>query len=121
MRMSISFTGLDQMDRNLVNYQRQVEHTPYRIAQYFAPQLETYAKENANWVDRTGNARQALYAVAVNVAPGTAIIYLVHGMEYGVFLELKYQGRYAIIARTLAYFHPKIRTFLRGLFSEWRI
>ena len=80
------------------------------IMDAFRPRVETYMKSNAPWKDRSGNARQALWAemerivrvmIAINFGQG-------HGIEYGVYLEFKNAGRYAIVNPTLDYFAPKI-------------
>lgn len=65
-----------------------------------APMLEAYAKAHRPWQDQTGNARQSLFSVS-ELAGEIVTIYLSHGMEYGVFLELCNSGKYAIIMPTL--------------------
>jgi len=78
-------------------------------------------KANAPWVDRTGAARQSLRA---EVEPPTAAqvqqmveLILAHGVEYGVFLELKNAGAFAIINPTLDAAAPKIWADIRRLFT----
>ena len=70
-------------------------------ANYTAPQLATYMKTNAKWTDRTGNARNGLGA-KVEVSGNKVAIVLFHSVPYGVFLELRWGGRYAIIKPTMA-------------------
>lgn len=67
---------------------------------YHAPQVEAYAKKNASWTDRTTNARNALFAVAEFSRPTYRIV-LGHGIPYGVWLEVRFAGRYAIIEPTI--------------------
>jgi hypothetical protein len=71
-------------------------------ANYVAPQAESFMKENAKWTDRTGNARQGLHAQVV-VAQNKVAIVLYHSVPYGVFLELRWGGKYAIIEPAMAY------------------
>lgn len=62
------------------------------------------ARKNAPWQDRTGNARSGLFATTeVDENRALVILYLSHGVsiEYGKYLELAHQGRYAIIMRTI--------------------
>lgn len=106
---------------------------------YWAPRLETDAKQQASWTDRTGNARQTLAAYAVKLPkrgsveavyisdgeallpadydPGVAgwAIILRHGMSYGKNLELNYGGRYAIVLPTLQNNQRAIWDSVRGL------
>lgn len=78
------------------------------IAQRWAPEVENWMKDNAPWTDRTGNARQSLYTAVRQVANQMVEVILSHGMDYGIYLELRHQGRYAIINPALDYFAPRI-------------
>ncbi|MGL5714184.1 MAG: hypothetical protein ACRCX2_14285 [Paraclostridium sp.] len=51
-----------------------------------AQDLENKAKQNAQWTDRTGHARQALNGEASNKG-NDYVISLSHGVEYGEILE----------------------------------
>jgi len=83
---------------------------------HFAAQTEAHAKANAPWTDRTGNARQSLFAVVDELSSDVVALYLSHGMEYGKWLELCNQGRYAIILPTLEAYYPQISEAMRALF-----
>lgn len=67
---------------------------------YGATLAEQQARTNAPWTDRTGNARNGLFAVAVDEDP-TFLLVLYHTMPYGVYLEAAHSGRFAIIMPTL--------------------
>ena len=41
-------------------YVARVQRAISAVGEYIAPKIEAWAKENAPWVDRTGNARQGL-------------------------------------------------------------
>lgn len=70
-------------------------------ANYVAPQAEAFMKENAPWTDRTGAARNGLGA-QVEVSTNKVAIILYHTVPYGVFLEVRWGGKYAIIEPTMA-------------------
>ena len=74
---------------------------------YWAPRIEADARRSAPWTDRTGNARQTLYTKVIP-ALGEIVILLSHGMDYGIYLELKNAGRYAIISPAIDHFLPII-------------
>jgi len=59
-----------------------------------------YAKANAPWEDRTGDARNGL---SVNVDGDSGMLYmqLYHTVEYGLWLEVIQSGNFSIIMPTL--------------------
>lgn len=65
-----------------------------------AQKLQTYAQENRRWTDRTGHARQRLKGDALTVANGYKLR-LAHGVDYGIWLELANEKRFAIIQDTI--------------------
>lgn len=58
----------------------------YALCQNWAGQMEGYAKQYASWIDRTSHARQSLHG-GVDDNGGQLVLYLSHGMEYGIWLE----------------------------------
>jgi hypothetical protein len=75
------------------------------LANSYAPEIEAWMKENAAWTDRTGNARQTLWAEVLDMGERIVLAFG-HGMDYGTFLELDYGGRYAIVTPALDRFGP---------------
>jgi hypothetical protein len=77
----------------------------------FAREVENYAKEHAPWQDRTGEARQGLTAIGKQ-----RLVYyeieLFHTVEYGVWLEVRWNGKYAIIEPTLEVMGPRLMASL---------
>lgn len=59
-----------------------------------------YMKTNARWTDRTSNARNGLHSV-YSIEGDTHILTLTHGVPYGIWLEVRYAGRYAIILESV--------------------
>jgi hypothetical protein len=88
------------------------------IYQRWAPEIANWMKENAPWTDRTGNARQGLYTAVENVVNTMVELIMSHGVEYGIFLELKNAGHFAIVNPALDYFAPKIWQDVRELVSR---
>lgn len=62
-----------------------------------APQAEAWMKINARWNDQTGNARNGLGAQAFANSKGVRIV-LYHQVPYGIWLETRWDGRYAVVA-----------------------
>ena len=73
--------------------------------------LQNYAREHRPWTDRTGHARQRLTGSSARVSEGYQII-LAHGVDYGVWLELAHEKKYAIIQPTIK---AKSQDILSGL------
>lgn len=90
------------------------------VAGEVATLMQNAAKDNARWTDRTGNARSGLFGTAeAEFAQQLVVIYLSHGadIDYGVYLETRYGGRYAIIMRTIEQHLPQLRQMLQELLS----
>lgn len=114
---TIVWEGVTQINANLDIYARKIHDAMLGVANYFAPVLETEAKNNAPWTDRTGNARQGLSGFAEDVSQTVVEIYLVHRMNYGIWLELKNSGRYAVILPTMEMHYQPIMNMLNQVFS----
>lgn len=65
-----------------------------------AERLESYAKRNRKWKDRTTDARKRLKGTTERL-PTACRIKLAHGVPYGVWLEFANEKRFAIIAPTI--------------------
>lgn len=72
------------------------------FAEQGAINLRSNAQTNAKWTDRTGSARQRLNAYVSATANGYRIT-LAHGVDYGIWLELAHEKRFAIIPQTIEY------------------
>jgi hypothetical protein len=68
----------------------------------------SYARTNAPWVDRTGNARNGLMASHEANAMVEHRLVIYHTMPYGVWLEVRWSGRYAIIGPTMFHEAPAL-------------
>jgi len=86
------------------------------LAKYYADRAQNYAQEQAPWKDRTGNARALLQADSA-VSPAQLEIVLFHGVPYGIWLEVRWGGRYAIILPTIETIGPELMAGLRALLA----
>lgn len=62
--------------------------------------LENYAKQNAPWTDRSGRARLGLNSYTEKTPFGYRLI-IAHGVDYGIWLELAHEKKYAILNKTI--------------------
>lgn len=90
------------MVSGLVGAEDKIDHAVRMLAEQGALQLQNSAKENRRWTDRTGNARQRLHGFVGDIPEGYRIT-LAHGVDYGLWLELANEKKYAIIPQTLEY------------------
>jgi hypothetical protein len=85
-----------------------------------APRVEAHMKYNAPWTDRTGNARQGLRAQAYDSGGDTKGIVLFHQVPYGIWLEVRYSGKYAIILPTIEVMGPQVMASLEKILGRIR-
>lgn len=85
---------------NLENAETKSQVAIRMFAQEGAKKFENYAKANRKWTDRTGHARQRLTGW-VEVLTNKVRIHIGHGVNYGVYLELCHEKRYAILQQTV--------------------
>lgn len=104
---------------------RNIEHLPDKIDGYIhavmvyqSAKAKTYMQTEASWIDRTGNARNGLSANTGWKPKKSHTITLFHRMPYGIFLETRWAGRYAIILPTIQKFGPDTMRLLEKMFRN---
>ena len=105
----------------LKNLETMSKRAPVAVKMYAstaAKKLEKDAKQRAPWTDRTGQARQRLNAFVTEISPGICVITIAHGVDYGVFLELAHEKRFATIMPTIQRLSPEIMRGLKVLIGE---
>lgn len=108
--------GADQVVANLKAWADRRRGAVIALAQDWAGQLEGKAKEGRPWIDRTSNARTGLFGT-VEVKGDQVLIRLGHAVEYGPFLELAQDGKYAILKPTLDAAVPEIYATYKRLWE----
>lgn len=99
--MSIRFDTSAMLNK-LASSQNRAEAAIRMYAEVSAQKLQTEAKNNAPWTDRTGRARAGLHSYVSAVSNGYKIA-LAHGVNYGIWLELAHEKRFSIIPKTINY------------------
>lgn len=111
------FYQIDTLSRGLANFAFKSADEMGEVAQEFASELVDYARTNAPWTDRTGLAREGLVAEVTN-ANGSLEIDLMHTEEYGIWLEIRWGAKYAIIIPTIETMGPKLYDKMNDMFGE---
>lgn len=98
-------TPVDAFSAGMDAYEAALYQSIYTICLRRKPEIENWMKANAPWTDRTGNARQTLH-VEVMATIHQITTELAHGMYYGIYLERKNAGRYAIVTPAVDHWTP---------------
>jgi hypothetical protein len=103
---------------------KHLEEMPYKtdaaikmFAETNALVLQNEARQKAPWQDRTGHARQRLRGYSTHTISGYRIN-LAHGVDYGLWLELAHEKRFAILEPTITLSSPRIMTEFQGFMSK---
>lgn len=107
---------VNSLGDNLANADRKVQRYILGVMNYHASQMQSRARRQARWTDRTGNARNGLAAIAT-AGGGEYSIALFHQVPYGIWLEVANSGRYAIIMETIQIETPLLMNTLSDLMS----
>lgn len=91
---------ITQLLNNLSNSETKSQVAIKMFAQEGSKKFENYAKKNRRWTDRTGHARQRLVGY-VEVLKDVVRINIAHGVDYGIYLEMAHERRYAILKETV--------------------
>ncbi len=103
--------------RNAEKYGDKVLAAVQAVAEYMSQKIEDYAKVNAPWTDRSGNARKLLRGEVDRMAEDMVVIYLIQGVDYGKWLELCNGGKYAIIMKSLEAHYHEVMAMMRRLLA----
>lgn len=95
-----------------------VDKAVEEVLEQLAEEVEEYAKLHAPWDDRTGEARGGLTAEVVDEGLFRNSIVLYHTVDYGIWLEIRWNGRYAIIVPTIEHFGPIVMSSLSSVFGR---
>ncbi len=113
-------TPPSELAKSLEQYGDRVLTAVAAVAQYVATQMQDAAKANAPWEDRTGNARSGLFGTSeADFASKVVTIYLSHAatLDYGIWLELANEGRYAVVMQTMEAHYDQLMSLLRDVLA----
>lgn len=112
---------MSDIEENVDRLPERAGNMLHTIVERQAPRAESTMKRDAPWQDQTGNARQGLKARAVRDPRGDRFhLVLFHTMPYGIWLETRWGGKYAIILPTLDSVGRDLMEDVRALFRRMR-
>jgi hypothetical protein len=106
------------LGKNLQALPGRVSGVLVMYAETIVPELQAKMQVNRPWFDRTGMAKATLRASVSTPRPEVVRITLSHGAEYGIWLELANEKRFAIIAPTIRMEAPRVIEGLQGIMSK---
>ena len=83
-----------------------------------AVKIESSMKQNRPWTDRTGMAKALLSAKVSQPSSDVVRTTLAHGVDYGIWLELADEKKYAIVAPTVRDEGPRMVADLNDIMSK---
>ncbi len=98
--MALKVTGIKQVTDNLNKWAEDRVRGIIAFNQFTASKVASEARSQARWNNITGNARQGLTGEAYQMLP-QLFIALFHKVDYGKYLELSNDGKFAIIEEIL--------------------
>lgn len=108
MPMSIDWGyGVDTLWTGIDNFEPKTREAIEEKVLEAAVNMLQYARDNAPWEDRTGSARKLLDTEVFNEDNKIGIS-LHHGVDYGIWLEIRWGATYAIILPTIEKFGPEL-------------
>lgn len=81
---------------NIRQVPERIQHIATGLTDFHGTRGENAMRKNASWKDRTTNARNGLH-VTVTHSPEQHVLTFAHGVAYGIWLEVRWAGRYQII------------------------
>lgn len=101
----------------LKTFNARMDRAIFAAMKFHATRATAYARSNAPWTDRTSNARNGLFATASREHPVYRIT-LAHSVPYGIWLEVRWSGRYAIIRPTIDRTGPEVMATISQLYGR---
>lgn len=106
----------DNLSTTLRNATPRIEAALWSAMEYQAMRSRNFMRSNASWTDRTANARNGLDAVPSRQGVNGYVITLTHGVPYGIWLEVRWSGKYGIIPEAVRTGGQELMTMLTAVF-----
>jgi hypothetical protein len=105
------------LSANLADVDKQVIRKLDAVLEFQEPAAQNSMRLNASWTDRTGNARQGLFAQRFVSGDDHGLV-LYHTVSYGIYLETSNSAQYEIIMPTVHSTAHNVIDQLRGILNR---
>lgn len=126
-RLSELNSGLVRMKRNVAAVKPDYERVINSFMGITAVQGQEAMRTGARWRDDRGHRKDRVPGAAraglntkTELAGTHKTIWFLHGVDYGIWLEIKNRGKYQIIMPTVAKMGKQLMKSLRGTLSALR-
>lgn len=106
------------LDKGLAQFEFKMREGIQQFAREFAQLWEDYAKQTAPWDDRTGDARAGLTAEYYEDGGRAVGVVLYHTVDYGIWLEVRWGSKYAVILPSMEKMGPKLLNLMEGMMDR---
>ena len=110
----------DTLEKGLAKMLEGAAPVILKYAETKAKVIESEMKKDRPWTDQTGSAKARLNTSVSTPNENTVRITLAHGVNYGIWLELAKEKKYAVIAPTLKKMAPEIVEDLQGIMEKMK-
>lgn len=86
----------DTLTNNVKDMPKLIQRMIVAAVEFTATKGEVTMRKNATWNDQTTNARNGLFTKTFHEANRHTIVFY-HSVPYGIWLEVRWAGKYAII------------------------
>jgi hypothetical protein len=104
----------DSLSPGLAEFGEKLHAAVTTLFAFMEDKAMEYMKSNAPWTDQTGNARNTLSAKSFP-DPDEYTLVIYHQMPYGIWLEVRWEGKYAILIPSIEHLGPEIMSALRDI------
>lgn len=108
-----------ELRKNIKNFDKDFRHHVSAIVDRHAAITTGWLKTNARWTDRTGAARSGIAAIA-NSDKKYEEIFMAYSVNYGIWLEVAHDRKYAIITPAMRIMGEELMVSLRYLIDRMR-
>jgi hypothetical protein len=110
----------DELEHGLNTFEPRLRSAVGAVMERSKDQAVAHMRTNAPWTDRTGNARSGLDGIVFRQGGGW-VMNLFGRAPYQIWLEVKNQGRYAIITPTIQRWGPRTMAMMTGLIDRLNV
>jgi len=117
--------GLARLRENIEQFDDDYEDTINALVIEEAEVGEAWMKENARWRDNDGNRKDRVPGAAregLNTTPDvsgdTKTILFSHGVNYGIWLEIKHHGKFEIILPAVLHIGEELMAKTEGTLAK---
>ncbi|AYN57964.1 hypothetical protein HWB90_gp014 [Mycobacterium phage Fowlmouth] len=117
-KVQMTWTGISNVEKEINRFEERVKTDITAVFLRSKPLAEQYMRTNAPWQDQTTNARNGLHAEVESDFDTFWELICAHSVFYGIYLETRFSGRYAILMPTILEFGNQIMNQMTRIMAK---